>query len=106
MTTRPFWTRDDLAASAFGMDQLPPLVQIAVRPISPSRYLNARLANFGNWYRDNEPALTERFNQLPGDGDFFDFAASQYDIERMRNPTPPRYIERLSEREAYGSDRR
>lgn len=96
----PFWIRDDGAASAFGVDQ------IAVRPISPSRYHNARLANFGNWYRDNEPALTERFNQLPGDGDFFDFAASQYDIERLRNPTPLRYVERLSEAEAYGSDRR
>jgi hypothetical protein len=60
--------------------------------VEPARYNNANLARFSDWYRDNEPTLTERFELLrlvcshtiaPPE-DFFSFAASQHDFETDR----------------------
>lgn len=80
--------------------------QITIQPVRRPAYNNARLSNFGSWYVANEPALSQYFAALEGDGDFQDFCFTQYDVERVRTNAPIRYIERLSESECYSSDRR
>lgn len=66
---------------------------ISISPVHKPAYNNFALANFGNWYRDNEPFLSQYWSALGGEGpearrDFFDFAASQYDLERTTHPIP------------------
>lgn len=61
---------------------------IDIRPVLRPAYNNARIANFGSWYAANEPALSQYFRALPGDGEFQDFCFTQYDIECAANPRP------------------
>lgn len=74
-----FWTRDDAAAAAF----VPP---IAVKPIVKPRYVNLHVNSFAAWYRDNEPAVTQFWNELGGGQDeyedFREFAWVQFEIEQ------------------------
>lgn len=83
------------------------LQPLTVRPVRRPTYNNAAIANFGNWYVANEPALSQYFASLEGDGDFFDFCASQYDIELLHNPQPVyarRVIDRRDARECFDSE--
>ena len=66
---------------------------ITARTVRKPAYNNAALANFGNWYRTNEPSLQQYWRALGGEGpearrDFFDFCCTQYDVERIANPAP------------------
>jgi len=58
------------------------------RTICAPTYRNERVRDFQLWYRDNEPALSEYFNELRAagsvGGDFFEFAATQHEREEIR----------------------
>lgn len=61
------------------------LEAIAARAICAPAYLNERIRNFRLWYRDNEPRLSQYWDELgrhcpDGDAaDFFAFAVVQHE---------------------------
>lgn len=69
------------------MQALPLITQT---PIRIPTYRNERLRSFAQWYRDNEPSLSEYYNALRPycDGepleDFFTFAAIQHEREELK----------------------
>jgi hypothetical protein len=79
------------------------VTQIAIQPVQKPRYVNRNVGHFQRWYRDNEPALTQYFNALPGEGDFLEFAMCQHDVEEESEIAAREKLD-LIEAEAHGTD--
>lgn len=58
------------------------------RPLIPPAYRNEHLRDFREWYRANEPAISEYFAKLvaidPQGCDFIEFAVLQHEREEFR----------------------
>jgi hypothetical protein len=68
------------------------LVPISARPVKLPVYQNVHIRSFTDWYRANEPALTEYYNAVRDcapEGteplvDFFEFAATAHEREQNK----------------------